>query len=118
MGETVEKISLSSWLTVLVDPVRLSILRSLCELQTATMADLRQRCHTSDSTIRRHLDSLESLELVREYRGKRDGLTPGRPARRYTLDNGTATRISELLEILNKPLVPTPSPDLQPLSDR
>lgn len=101
-------------MAVLTDPVRLAILRGLCELRTATTTELRERCHTSDPTVRRHLEALEALGLVREQPGERDGLTPGRPARRFTLDAEAATRVCALFEILSEPLVPAPEPERRP----
>src|SRR3954471_10460686 len=86
MDEAVEQPLHWSWTAVLTDPVRLAVLRGLCDLGTATTAELRPRCHTSDPTIRRHLEALEALGLVREQPGEREGLTPGRPASRFTLD--------------------------------
>lgn len=103
-----------SWSAVLTDPVRLSILHTLCALQAATTLQLSRRCHSSDPTIRRHLEALEAIGLVREHPGKRDGLTPGRPASRYTLDARAADRVRALFELLNEPLVPIPAPDPPP----
>ena len=67
-------------------------------------------CHTSDPTIRRHLTSLEALDLVREVPGERNGLTPGRPPSRFILDPDVAMRLSNLFELISEPLVPTPAP--------
>ena len=104
-----------SWTAVLTDPIRLAVLRGLCELGTATTAELRTRCHSSDPTIRRHLEALETLGLIQEQPGERDGLTPGRPASRFTLDADVATRVAALFEVLSEPLLPTPEPGrLQP----
>jgi DNA-binding transcriptional ArsR family regulator len=105
-------------MTILADPVRLFVLRGLCELECATIAELRVRCHSSDPTVRRHLEALEALGLVREQPGERDGLTPGRPARTFTLDAEAATKARAMFELLREPLVPTPEPDPQPPRDR
>lgn len=107
-----------SWAAILTDPVRMAVLRGLCDLRTATIAELRDRCHTSDPTVRRHLDSLEVLGLVREQPGERDGLTPGRPARRFTIDGTAATRLRALFDVLSEPLVPSPAPGPPPPWDR
>jgi predicted ArsR family transcriptional regulator len=110
MEITVEGQLDASWATILTDPVRISVLRSLCQLRAATTAELRTLCHTSDPTIRRHLGALEALGLVREEVAKRDGVTPGRPARRFRLDADAATSLSALFELLGKPLTPGPEP--------
>jgi DNA-binding transcriptional ArsR family regulator len=106
-----------SWTAVLSDPVRLSVLHALCDLQTATTLELCRRCHSSDSTVRRHLDALEAIGLVREHPGERDGLTLGRPARRYTLDAVAGDKVRTLFELLSEPLVPTAAPAMQPPRD-
>lgn len=99
-----------SWISVLTDPARLSVLRGLCELGTTTTAELAACCHTSDRTVRRHLEALEALGLVHVQAGERDGLTPGRPASRCTIDGDAAARLRGLFEVLSDPLVPTPVP--------
>jgi DNA-binding transcriptional ArsR family regulator len=106
-----------SWMAILTDPVRLELLHALCQLGEATAAELRAHCHTSDPTVRRHLEALEALGLVREHPGERDGLTPGRPARRHVLDAEAAAKISNLFGLINTPLVPTSAPELQPPGD-
>lgn len=88
------------------DPVRFAVLCALCELGTATMAELLPRCHTSERTVRRHLDALAALGLVAEEPGERDGLTPGRPAARFTLDGAVAPRVRSVLTLLSEPLAP------------
>lgn len=106
-----------SWTAVLTDPVRLAVLRGLLDLTSATAARLAARCHTSESTVRRHLEALEALGLVREQPGESDGLTPGRPASRFTLDCDAAVRVSALFELISEPLVAAPQPPglLRPL---
>ncbi len=93
-----------SWAAILTDPIRLAILRGLCELGTATAPELRDRCHTSGPTALRHLGALETLGLVRELPAEPDGLTPGRPARRFTLDLDAARKLATLFELLSEPL--------------
>lgn len=99
-----------SWAAVLTDPVRLSVLSGLCRLGTATITDLHELCHTSDPTIRRHLEALEALGLVREQPAERDGVSPGRPARSFTIDPEATVRISTLFELVSEPLLPEPAP--------
>jgi DNA-binding transcriptional ArsR family regulator len=104
----------ASWTAVLTDPVRLSVLRCLCRLRIATIAELTDLCHTSDPTVRRHLEALETLGLVHEQRAEADGVTPGRPARRFMLDPDAATRLCALFDLISVPLVPTPQPAQPP----
>ena len=97
-----------SWVGVLTDPVRLGILHAMCELGAATPLQLSTHCHTSDRTVRRHLEALVALGLAREQRGERDGLTPGRPASRFVLDGEAEERVAALFELLSEPLGPWP----------
>lgn len=99
-----------SWAAVLSDPVRLSVLEGLCELETANATELGACCHASDRTLRRHLEALEELGLVREQPGERDGVTPGRPPSRFSVDARARERIRALLAVIREPLVPTPAP--------
>ena len=64
-----------SWMAILTDPVRLSVLLGLCQLRAATTSQLRTMCHTSDPTLRRHLQALEALGIVRQEPAERDGVT-------------------------------------------
>jgi predicted ArsR family transcriptional regulator len=105
-------------MAILTDPVRLSLLRGLCQLKSATISELRGLCHTSDPTVRRHLEALATLGLVREERSEPDGVTPGRPARRFVLDAEAATRLCALFEVLSEPLVPTLAPAQPPPAGR
>jgi DNA-binding transcriptional ArsR family regulator len=95
-----------SWLEVLSDPVRLSVLDSLSRLGVATTVDLMSHTHTSDRTLRRHLDALVSLGVVRELPGQSDGETPGRPADRFALEPRIGDRVATLLKLLEQPLAP------------
>lgn len=104
----------ATWTAILTEPVRISVLRCLCHLRSATIAELTELCHTSDPTIRRHLEALEALGLVHEQRAEADGITPGRPARRFILDPDAAVRLCALFELLSDPLVPTPEPAQPP----
>jgi DNA-binding transcriptional ArsR family regulator len=103
-----------SWVAILTDPVRLSVVRALCRLQTATTAELKAFSHTSDPTLRRHLEALVALGLICELPGERDGASPGRPARRFSLDAEAAARLCTVFELLSEPLVTTPGPGRPP----
>ncbi len=93
-----------TWLDVLTDPVRLDLLRVLAESGTASAAELRQRAHVSDPTLRRHLEALEVLGLLRRLPGESNGLTPGRPATRFGLYAEARESVEELFRVLAKPL--------------
>jgi DNA-binding transcriptional ArsR family regulator len=73
------------WLEVIADPVRLGILRSLSQVETATASDLATWGQASSQTLRRHLDALASLGVIDEHPARSDGETPGRPAAHYSL---------------------------------
>jgi predicted ArsR family transcriptional regulator len=96
----------SSWLDVLTDPVRLGILRTLSQKGVARTADLMSSTHTSERTLRRHLDALVAVGVVRELRGESDGQTPGRPASRFALEARIQERAEALFTLLEGPLVP------------
>jgi predicted ArsR family transcriptional regulator len=96
----------SSWFSVLTDPIRVTVLHSLCELGTATMAELSAHGHMSERTLRRHLDALAALELVVEQRGERDGARTGRPASRFALRPRARRQAGALFEVLSEPLRP------------
>lgn len=69
----------------IADPVRLGLVRYLAERREATAAELSGRCQASGPTIRRHLEALVSSGIVVEVAGVSDGVTPGRPATRFSL---------------------------------
>lgn len=69
----------------IADPVRLGLVCCLAERGEATAAELSERCQASGPTIRRHLEALVTSGLVVEAAGASDGVTPGRPAARYSL---------------------------------
>ncbi len=75
----------AGWLEVIADPIRLSILRSLSQMKEATTSDLATLGQASSQTLRRHLDALVSLGVIREHPAQSDGETPGRPAAKYSL---------------------------------
>lgn len=74
-----------SWLDFVADPVRLHILRTLSEVNEATVTELIAHGLTSGQTLRRHLEDLVALGVILERPGKSDGETPGRPATRFSL---------------------------------
>lgn len=106
MGAEANSAVHSSWLEVLADPVRLSVLRVLSEMGEATAGELIAHSHTSDPTLRRHLEAMVALGLVREHRGESDGLTPGRPAARFRLDSQVHASACALFNVLRRPLGP------------
>jgi DNA-binding transcriptional ArsR family regulator len=83
---------------VIADPVRLGILRSLSQVEEATAADLAIRGQASSQTLRRHLDALVSLSVIREHAARSDGETPGRPAARFGLPAEMRESIRSALE--------------------
>lgn len=83
MGEDAPRTA--SWLEVIADPVRLGILRSLSQVETATASDLATWGQASSQTLRRHLDALSALGVIDEHPARSDGETPGRPAAHYSL---------------------------------
>ncbi len=107
-----------SWLPVLSDPVRLNLLRCLCEVETVTTGELAPKAHTSERTVRRHLDVLVELGLAEERRGQSDGETPGRPAASYTLRAATREQARALFDLLSQPLGPSRRPSSAPPAGR
>jgi DNA-binding transcriptional ArsR family regulator len=72
-------------LEVIADPIRLTILRSLSQVEEATASDLATWGQASSQTLRRHLEALVSLGVIREHPARSDGETPGRPPARFSL---------------------------------
>ena len=105
MSETPKR---TSWLDLISDPIRRAILRSLSEVGEVSMAELKERAHVSETALRRHLNSLLALGLVREHRAERDGVTPGRPAARFSLDPEVRIGVMDLFEALSQPAGPDP----------
>lgn len=68
-----------------VDPVRLGIIVSLGEEDQLTASILARRLGVGHQTLRRHLDALVELGIVRKQSGQTDGFTPGRPPARFNL---------------------------------
>jgi predicted ArsR family transcriptional regulator len=73
------------WLDVIADPVRLQILRALSQVTDASASELANRGPASYQTLRRHLEALEALRVIRSEPGVSDGETSGRPAARFSL---------------------------------
>jgi len=88
----------AKWLEVIADPVRLGILRSLSELPEATTSDLAERGQASSQTLRRHLEALVSVGVVRVHPAQSDGETPGRPAARFSLSSEIRQSVRAVFE--------------------
>jgi DNA-binding transcriptional ArsR family regulator len=86
------------WLEVIADPVRLGILRSLSQTDEATAAELAEWGQASSQTLRRHLDALVSLGVIRERAARSDGETPGRPAAHFSLPAEMRESVRSVLE--------------------
>ena len=96
----------SSWLGVLPDPARLSLLHALAELGAATANELAVSTHSSDASVHRHLEAMVRQGVVDERRGQSDGVTPGRPPSRFALHPDVSERVSALFAVLKEPLTP------------
>jgi DNA-binding transcriptional ArsR family regulator len=92
------------WLEVIADPIRLTILRSLSQVDEATASDLATWSQASSQTLRRHLEALVSLGVIREHPAQSDGETPGRPPARFSLP-------VEMRESVRSILAPSREPD-------
>jgi DNA-binding transcriptional ArsR family regulator len=88
----------SRWLRLAADPVRLQILQTLSEVSEATASELRLWGHMSNGTLRRHLDALVVLGLIRARPGESDGETPGRPPVRFSLDPKMREQVQAVFE--------------------
>jgi predicted ArsR family transcriptional regulator len=87
-----------SWLDVVSEPVRLQILRSLCEVPDATASELAERSPASYQTLRRHLEALETSGVIRTHPGVSDGKTSGRPAVRFSLTPGVRESVRSVFD--------------------
>lgn len=110
-------LSRPSWFEVITDPIRFRILQALDDRGECTATELTRAGYASDPALRRHLGALVSLGLVFEQRGASDGLTPGRPAARFSLAPEAQKTVRTLLNLLNEPAGPVwilrkPSPPL------
>ncbi len=93
-----------SWLAVLSDPVRLDLLRCLCEMEAVTPGELAPKVHASERTVRRHLEILAAIGMAEERKGASDGETPGRPAANFALTATARQGVRALFELLSQPL--------------
>jgi DNA-binding transcriptional ArsR family regulator len=100
------------WLEVIADPIRLAILRSLSHVEEATASDLATWSQASSQTLRRHLEALVSLGVIREHPARSDGETPGRPPARFSLP---AEMRESVRSVLATP-EPSPGPSRRPLA--
>jgi predicted ArsR family transcriptional regulator len=75
----------SHWLDVVADPVRLQILCTLSRIADATASELASHSPASYQTLRRHLEALEAVGVIRVSAGVSDGERSGRPAARFSL---------------------------------
>ncbi|HKF83160.1 MAG TPA: helix-turn-helix domain-containing protein [Solirubrobacterales bacterium] len=94
----------------IADPVKLGVVRTLAQMGTATVAELRDGCQTSVPTLRRHLEAMATRGIVAEEMGASDGLTPGRPATRFRLAAESREAVCALLGLSPRPAPPEPSP--------
>lgn len=90
----------------MAEPIRIDILCHLTEAPDATATELGQKLYTSNPTVHRHLEVLVRLGLVSEDRGEGDGMTPGRPPTRFSLEPDVRSRLLVFLRLLSKPLLP------------
>lgn len=88
----------AKWLEVIADPVRLGILRSLSQVADATASDLAVWGQASNQTLRRHLEALVCLGVIREHPAQSDGETPGRPAARYSLPRAVRDSVRSIFD--------------------
>jgi len=88
----------SHWLDVIADPVRLQILRSLSQIPDATATELADRSPASHQTLRRHLEALEAMGVIRSRPGASDGETSGRPATRFSLPPNVRESVCSVLD--------------------
>jgi predicted ArsR family transcriptional regulator len=90
------------WLEVVADPVRLQILRSLSRVPDATAAELADRSPASHQTLRRHLEALAALGVIRSRPGASDGETSGRPPARFSLTPDVRESIRSVLDVTSQ----------------
>lgn len=97
----------STWLEVLVDPVRLNVLLALGDRGAGTAGEIAARCHASERTVKRHLEALVTLGVTRKAPAESDGERPGRPPARFILDNAAREQARTLVALLSQPLGPS-----------
>lgn len=96
-----------TWLEVLADPVRLDVLFALSATGAGSAGEVARRCHASERTVKRHLEALVALGLVRRSRGESNSERPGRPPTRFILDGAVRERAEAMFALLSQP--PGPS---------
>lgn len=74
-----------NWVDAIAEPVRLQIVRTLCEVPDATASELAACSPASYQTLRRHLEALAASGVISTRPGISDGETCGRPATRFSL---------------------------------
>lgn len=79
--------------------MRLQILRSLNKVPEATASELADRSPASYRTLRRHLEALEALGVVRSHPGTSDGESSGRPATRFSLSPDVRDSVRAAFEL-------------------
>ena len=92
-----------TWTALFTDPIRLAIVRLLYRLDSADVRELAAATHTSNRTLRRHLDGLVALGLVHDAGAERDGVKLGRPAARFLLDPQAREDLTHLFAALQRP---------------
>lgn len=95
--DAVQSAGASEVILGIADPVRLDLVRRLTEVEEATAAELSDRCEASRPTVRRHLEALVAVGIVAAAEGTSDGLTPGRPATRFSLAPESSASVRALL---------------------
>jgi predicted ArsR family transcriptional regulator len=93
-------------MAVFADPIRLTILQLLHRRDTASVRELAAAAHSSDRTLRRHLDALIAMGIAHEVEGERESIRPGRPPNVFLLDPAVREDLGALFAILERPLEP------------
>jgi predicted ArsR family transcriptional regulator len=97
----------STWLEVLTDPIRLRVMLALSTTGKGSAAELAQSCHASERTVKRHLDALLALGLIRQLRNEPGSDRRGRPPTRFILDSAVRDDAREVFSLLSQPLGPS-----------
>jgi predicted ArsR family transcriptional regulator len=97
----------SGWRLVLISPIRVHIVLYLNTMGPATVAEMAASSGTSERSLRDHLEALVELDLVQEHDTECDGLTKGRPARRFFLEAAVEESAGALLKVLSRPFSPS-----------
>jgi predicted ArsR family transcriptional regulator len=75
----------ADWLAAIADPVRLQIVLMLSQVGEATASELALRARASYQTLRRHLEALETHDVIQSRPANGNSRAPGRPAARFSL---------------------------------